>query len=89
MRSTKIHINALIGLAMYCLLIAGMLALAGGMIWVLAVSTIDTNGHGDIMVLVVGAMLPMIGGALREVASVVKRFTYMPDDAEGPDAPDA
>lgn len=80
MRVTTVHINALVGLALYCLLIAGMLALAGGMIWVLTVSSVDTNGHSDLMVLVIGALLPMIGGALREVASVVKRFTYMTDD---------
>lgn len=85
MRVTRIHINALIGLTLYCLLIAGMIGLCGAMVWVLAISNIDTNGHSDILVLVIGAMLPMIGSALREAASVVKRFTYMSDDAHPED----
>lgn len=81
-RITRIHINALVGLVLYALLIAGLIGVAAAMVWVLTVSKIDTNGHADILMVIVGALLPMINNTLREFVSVVKRFTYMSDDDE-------
>ena len=76
MRYTKVHVNALIGLSIYCLLTAALMLL----VWGLVSDFIDTNGADDIKYLLMGVLLPMIAGALREIASVVKRFTYMGGD---------
>ena len=82
MKATKLHINATIGMMLYAIQISGMLALAGGMVWVLTFTGVDTNGHSDIMFVIIGALLPTIGSNLREFASIVKRFTYMTDADE-------
>ena len=74
-RFTTVHVNALLGLVIYCLLVAGMMLL----VWALVGDHIDTNGADEIKYILVGTLLPMIAGALREIASVVKRFTYMGD----------
>ena len=73
MRYTRVHVNAIIGLLIYCLLTAALMLL----VWGLVSDFISTNGHDDIKYLLMGVLLPMIAGALREIASVVKRFTYM------------